>query len=124
MSPAAFAVVSHCPSCRRRMRRPRPNQPSAEPAPVDTSPMSDAEVHRHYHRTAPIEDVRFFLRYADLSPDLRADGEALLAIGCRDTGGALSRREWYRRLTALQDQWRRKTAEWLPDVSAPMAEAV
>ena len=54
---------------------------------VDTSRLSDAELFRHYKRTAPVEDLRFFLRHARLSPDLRADGEALLAIGCRDTDG-------------------------------------
>jgi hypothetical protein len=74
---------------------------------VDTSRLSDAELFRHYKRTAPVEDLRFFLRHARLSPDLRADGEALLAVGCRDTGGTLSRSDWYRRLTALQDRWRR-----------------
>ena len=125
MSPAAFAVVSQCPTCGRPMRRPRPHQPVAEPAPVDTSRMSDAEVYRYYRRTAPVEDLQFFLRHARLSPELRAAGEALLAVGCRDAGGTLSRSEWYRRLTALQDRWRRDTAVVrLPDVSAPMAEAV
>jgi hypothetical protein len=77
--------------------------------------MSDADVFRHFHRTAPVEDLRFFLRHAQLSPDLRADGEALLAAGCRDSGGLLARSEWYRRLTALQDRWRRGTADALVD---------
>lgn len=124
MSPA-FAVVSHCPSCGRPMRRPRQNHPVAEPAPVDTSRMSDAELYRYYRRTAPVEDLRFFLRHARLSPALRADGEALLGVGCRDTGGALARSAWYRRLTVLQDRWRRDTAAVeLPDVSAQLGEAV
>ena len=86
------------------MRQPRHNSSGAL---VDTSRLSDAELFRHYKRTAPVEDLRFFLRHARLSRDLRADGEALLALGCRDTGGTLSRSEWYRRLTALQDRWRR-----------------
>jgi hypothetical protein len=87
--------------------------------------MSDAELYRYRHLTAPVEDLRFFLRHARLSPNLRADGDALLAIGCRDTGGALSRSDWYRRLTALQDRWRRETAdEFQQDVPALMAEAV
>jgi hypothetical protein len=73
--------------------------------------MSYADLYRHYHRTAPVEDLRFFLRHAQLSPDLRTDGETLLAAGCRDTGGAVSRVEWYRRLTALHDRWRRETAD-------------
>jgi hypothetical protein len=113
---------THCPCCGRSIRRSRPG---AGPAiPVDTNRLSDTDVFRHYKRTAPVEDLRFFLRHVRLSPDLRADGESLLADGCRDTGGMLSRSEWYRRLTALQDRWRRDTAaEPLPEVSA-LAEAV
>ena len=87
--------------------------------------MSDTDLYRYYHRTAPVEDLRFFLRLTRLSPVLRADGEALLAVGCRDTGGALTRSDWYRRLTALQDRWRRETADATRhDVPAFMAEAV
>lgn len=85
--------------------------------------MSDADLYRHFRRTAPVEDLRFFLRHARLSPDLRASGEALLAVGYRETGGALSRPEWYRRLTALQDRWRRETADGaVPAVSAVVQE--
>jgi hypothetical protein len=86
--------------------------------------MSDADLYRHYRRTAPIEDLRFFLRYGRLSPDLRATGETLLAEGCRDTGGTVSRSDWYRRLTALQDRWRRETTETSRQDSALLAEAV
>ncbi len=126
MSPVALAHVSHCPGCGRPLRRPRPGTPKpAEAAPVNTSRLPDAELYRHFKRTAPVEDLRFFLRHARLSRELRADGDALLAAGCRDTGGTLARSDWYRRLTALQDRWRRETADVpLPDVSAQMAEAV
>jgi hypothetical protein len=87
--------------------------------------MSDAELYRLYHRTAPVEDLRFSLRYARMSAELRTAGEALLAVGCRETGGELSRSEWYRRLTALQDRWRQQPLETpRQDVSALMAEAV
>jgi hypothetical protein len=129
MTPAALAPptrVSACPSCGRPMRRPRQAHARATvPASTDTSQMSETDLYRYYHRTAPVEDLRFFLRVARLSPGLRANGEALLAIGCRDTGGALTRSDWYRRLTALQDRWRRETADASrPDVPALMAEAV
>jgi len=100
-------------------------QPADVPASVDTSRLSAAELFRHFKRTAPVEDLRFFLRHARLSPDLRAEGDALLAIGCRNTGGTLTRSNWYRRLTALQDRWRRDTADARQqDASALMAEAV
>lgn len=118
MTPANLASVSTCPCCGRALRRPRTTAESV--APVDTSRLADADVYRHFKRTAPVEDLRFFLRHARLSPDLRAAGEALLAAGCRDTGGRLSRADWYRRLTALQDRWRRETA----DAAMPAVPAV
>jgi hypothetical protein len=120
MTPVApSASVSTCTSCGRPMRRPRQASELATLlAPVDTRLMSGVELYRHYHRTAPVEDLRFFLRHARLSPALRA-------AGCRDTGGTLTRPDWYRSLTALQDRWRRETADARQqDISALMAEAV
>jgi hypothetical protein len=119
MTAAVLARVSTCPACGRPMPR-RRNTPAEASAPVDTNRMSDADLYQHFRRTAPIEDLRFFLRHAKLSQDLQAAGETLLAEDCRDTGGTVSRSDWYRRLTALQDRWRRETA----DVPALMAEAV
>ncbi len=112
MSPVALASVQTCPGCGRPMRRqPRAPLPAGATAPIDTSGLSDTEIYRHYKRTAPVEDLRFFLAHARLSSDLRAAGDALLAAGCRETGGTVSRSEWYRRLTALQDAWRRESAD-------------
>jgi hypothetical protein len=124
VSPVVQGHLSPCPCCGRPMRRPRnTNVPAEASASVDTGPMSDAELYRHYRRTAPVEDLRFFLRVARLSADFRASGEALLAVGCRDAGGALSRSEWYRRLTALQDRWRQEPADGaVPTVSAVVQE--
>ena len=116
-----------CPGCGRPLRRPRPTPRASLDAasPVDTSQLSDREVYRHFHRTAPVEDLRFFLRHARVSPDLRDEGEALLALGCRDTGGSLARADWYRRLTALQDRWRGETAKASSTITPDrMAEAV
>ena len=129
MTPAALAPlasVSTCPSCGRPFRRaPQTPGPVALTAVVNTSRLSEVALYRHYRQTAPVEDLRFFLRHARLSPDLRADGDALLAIGCRDTGGTLSRSDWYRRLTGLQDRWRRETTgESQRNVPSLMAEAV
>jgi hypothetical protein len=110
MRPAPLAsCASTCPTCGRSILPARVRRVSrVSLADVDTRQLSDAELYRHYHRTAPVEDLRFFLRAATLPPDVRAAGEALLAGGCRDTGGTVSRVEWYRRLTALQDAWRRR----------------
>jgi len=113
--------VSACPTCGQSIRRRRPTV-AAIPAGVDPSQLSDAELYRHYRRIAPVEDLRFFLRHARLSADLRALGNALLTDGCRDTGGTVSRKEWYRRLTALQDRWRQDARR--QDIAAPLAEAV
>ena len=106
-------------------RRPVMGEALREPAPaVDTSRLSDAELFRQFKRTAPIEDLRFFLRHARLSPALRADGDALLAASCRNTGGTLSRSDWYRRLTALQDRWRRETADASNQMTADAVRGV
>ena len=125
MTSAHVVVAQTCPGCGRPIRRPRDTARSIDSAPVDVSRLSDADVYRHFKRTAPVEDLRFFLRHAQLSPELRADGDALLVAGCRESNGTLTRAEWYRRLTALQDRWRRDTADDpRQDVSALMAEAV
>jgi hypothetical protein len=85
--------------------------------------LSDTELFRRYKRTAPVEDLRFFLRHARLSPDVRMAGNALLAAGCRDTGGILLRSEFYRRLTAMRNRWRRETADVvLPVLAESMTE--
>ena len=126
MSRTSLASVQNCPCCGRPLGRPRPTVRSADSGPsVDTSKLSDAELFKHYKRTAPVEDLRFFLRHARLSPELQASGDALLAAGCRDTGGTLSRSDWYRRLTALQDRWRRTTeATALPNAAEFQVEIV
>jgi hypothetical protein len=83
--------------------------------------MSDAEVFAYYRRTAPVEDLKFFLRVAQMSPELRADAQALL------NGPRLPRTEHYRRLVALQDRWRRERNEadriaGIPAIGAPVPE--
>ena len=112
MTSVNLARMLNCPSCGRPLQRPRQSLRPVEPAsPVDTSALSNAELFRHFKQTAPVDDLRFFLRHTRLSPALQAAGEALLAAGCRETGGTLSRADWYRRLTALQDRWRQETTD-------------
>jgi hypothetical protein len=87
-----------CPTCGRTLPKPR------IVAPADTAAMSDSQLFAHYKKTAPIEDVRFFLRTAILSPALRADLEQLAA-----NAPAMTRADIYRRYVVLQDMWRRES---------------
>ena len=93
-----------CITCGRALPKPRP----AKAEIVDVSAMSDADLFAHYRRTAPMEDLKFFLRVAEMSPGLRADAETML------NGPKLPRTEHYRRLCNLQDRWReeRNQAEY------------
>lgn len=88
-----------CPCCNRTM--PKPRRVSAEPA--DTSTLDVKALYAHYKATAPIEDLKFFLRSPTLPKMVRCDAEALLHTM---TQNPLPRAEFYRRLTALQDRWR------------------
>lgn len=49
----------------------------AKAATVDTSAMTDAQLFAHFKRIAVVEDLRFFLRVGQLSPELRARAEAI-----------------------------------------------
>jgi hypothetical protein len=56
---------------------PRPTPARVQPvAVVDTATLTDVELYAYYKRTAPIEDLRFFLR-GRLSDGLRARAEAI-----------------------------------------------
>jgi hypothetical protein len=109
--------MSCCPTCGRPLPRPKP----AKAEIVDTAIMSDADLFAYYRKTAPIEDLRFFLRHAHMSPGLRADAEVLL------NGPKLPCTEHYQRLRALQDRWRRERndadrAAGIPAIGAPQPE--
>lgn len=76
---------------------------AALPATADTSEMTEAEMRAYYKRTAPAEDARFALRAGvTLPPDLAEAWHVLAQIADR-----LPRAEVFRRLHALQDEWRR-----------------
>ncbi len=71
---------------------PRPTPARIQAAPVDTSAMTHAELFAHYKRTAPAEDLRFFLR-GRLSDALHARAEAIRKPTTQD-------------LTTLHAAWR------------------
>lgn len=72
-------------------------QPTARPKPeitacvVDTSTMTDAELYAHYKRTAPAEDLKFFLR-GGKSEALRARARAITNPTAQDL--VLLRETW------------------------------
>lgn len=72
---------------------------------VDTSRLSDAELHAHYKATAPVEDAKFFLMACStLTADMRAELESLIS-------NPPARAAFYRRYRAVQDAWRMLTNE-------------
>jgi hypothetical protein len=62
---------------------PRPMPARVPPVAVDTATMTDAQLYAHYKRTAPIEDLRFFLR-GPKSAALRARAEAIATPTAHD----------------------------------------
>lgn len=88
-----------CPCCHRAMPKPRPVKATL----TDLSTLPDTALFAHYKLTAPIEDLRFFLRCPSLSAEIRTDAAALLDV---QIASPMPRPEFYRRLTALQDRWR------------------
>lgn len=89
--------MTTCPTCGHRSRETKKTT-----VPVDVATMTDTDLFAHYKRTAPQEDLKFFLKLTTLSPVVRANAESLI-------GSTLSRTEFYRQFTYLQDVWRRET---------------
>lgn len=93
-----------CPHCQHVIE---PRRRKTVAAPVDPASMTDAQVFAHYHRTAPVEDLKFFLRVATMSDGLRSRVADLL----RRAEAGLSRHAVYREYVVLQDAWRRESNE-------------
>lgn len=104
-----------CPKCRHtwtprppRVRRFRVSSSRPKPAPVvatvDTAALSTADLFKHYQKTGPLEDVRFWLKHARMSAGLRFAFEVLEAsiveLKIRD------RKTILRELCSLQQMWR------------------
>ncbi len=69
--------------------------------PVDTATLTDTQLYAYYKRTAPFEDIAFWIARAQMSDALRARFVALA-----DTGNA---QRIKRKLPSLQAQWRRES---------------
>jgi hypothetical protein len=88
----------------------------AEHGPLDITPadltavanQTATERSAYYTRTAPAEDLRFFLRTAgaNMSAAVRVDCELLLTLEPQ-----ISRDDFYGRYGVLQDHWRRESNE-------------
>ena len=97
-----------CPNCAHvftttAAKKPKADIPILSDADVNTAAMDLKTLFAHYKATAPLEDVRFFLRIGSLSPAVRAGLEALeLAI----LHTKPSRQAIYREYGRLQDRWR------------------
>lgn len=88
---------THCPTCGRKFARKQAQTT------VNTAEMTDAELYAHFKKTAPVEDLAFFLRNLgpEISPELRAHAEAITA----PTKADMSRlRCAWRRERNLEDQ--------------------
>lgn len=73
---------------------------------VDTSQMGEAELRAHYHNTAPLADVQFWIKNARMSDPLRA---GFLALESSILNLHLPRAAVYQQLTLLQAAWRKES---------------
>jgi hypothetical protein len=104
-----------CPNCRHTWTAPKRTKPQ-QTAP-DTAEKSEAELYAHYKRTAPAEDIAFWIANVRMSAGLLLWFKGL-ALAQPD----LNRTDFYRQFRNLQDAWRRERnaeeiAERLTDVA-------
>lgn len=86
-----------CTCCGQTIKAPKT---AREVLPLDTSAMTDTQLFAYYKRTAPVEDIRFWIGHATMS-------DALLSrfVALSDTGETARIK---RELPALQAEWRRE----------------
>lgn len=94
----------NCPHCGKLIEPKRKRAPIVQDStPVDVSKLSDKALYAHYKATAPNLDAAFFLNHAiGLTVDER------LELTMLATNPVTNRADHYRRLTAIQDAWRRR----------------
>lgn len=97
-----------CPCCGQTIRQTRSPKPAAAVQTVDPASLTDAQLFTHYKATAPIEDLRFFIRHCR-NTDIQQAATALLAASFAPGTEKLygNRSEFYRKLSILQGEWRR-----------------
>lgn len=71
--------------------------------------MNDKELFASYKKSAPLEDLRFFLRVVDCSAGLSGRLLALLIEAFDGEKLKVTRADFYRRFWALQDRWRQES---------------
>ena len=106
-----------CPKCAHCFTPPKTHKAPALAAVTSTADLSTTQLYAFYKKTAPLEDVRAFLRTAVCAPELKARAEGLEAAIVGRT--ITERGAIYRELTALQDAWR--TADYWRRVAVPAA---
>ena len=99
-------MSANCPTCGRKLPAAKPSQPILSDADVNTAAMDLKTLYAHYKATAPLEDVRFFLRIGSLSPAVRAGLETLELAILHTTP---TRAAIYREYGRLQDLWRKES---------------
>jgi hypothetical protein len=92
--------MSVCPTCHQTIRAVKPRVTET----IDPSTLSPDQLFAYYKRTAPIEDIRFWLNVAMMSDSLRNQMIALEYDATR-----IPRAEFYRRFVALQATWRQES---------------
>lgn len=94
-----------CPHCHQPIKPAKPRKPALVHA-VNVDAMTDAELYAYRKKTAPLEDLKFWLRNAIMSAQLRAGFEALQIAANQTT---IPRADFYRQLCALQAVWRKES---------------
>lgn len=102
-----------CLSCGRALPQPKVIKTIG----VDPASLSDADLFKHYRSIAPMEDLGFFLRHAQLTPELTFEAYSLLRQN-------LPRAEHYRRLNSIKDRHRsmrfdQDRAAGIPAIGSP-----
>lgn len=95
----------NCPNCGHAITTAKARKPRLVES-SDVSQMSDAELFAYRKRTAPLEDLRFWLNNARMSDQLRA---GFLALQASAQVLTIPRAEFYRQFVALQALWRRES---------------
>ncbi len=105
----------------RTTKAPKAPKPAPSTEPIDTANLKRDELYAHFKKTAPVEDLTFFLNATHDTISQSQIDEATILVGLFDANGKLTipRPEYYRRLVTLQDHWRQDAgARWTAERAA------